>query len=86
MGRAPVQADDPTLLAHLNRDEVWLTEKTDRGTTALTALAEYGETRCGDRSTWRGPTCKGVLALYPSTVGLRCAERWVRSRTTHDGR
>jgi AAA15 family ATPase/GTPase len=35
---------DTSLLNHLNRDEVWLTEKgTDTdGATALTALAEYG--------------------------------------------
>ncbi|MFD0747577.1 ATP/GTP-binding protein [Phytohabitans flavus] len=36
---------DTSLLNHLNRDEVWLTEKDDRGATTLTALAEYG----GDR-------------------------------------
>jgi predicted ATPase len=33
---------DTSLLNHLNRDEVWLTEKGDGGTTTLTALAEYG--------------------------------------------
>jgi uncharacterized protein len=33
---------DTSLLNHLNRDEVWLTEKGDTGTTTLTALAEYG--------------------------------------------
>lgn len=33
---------DTSLLNHLNRDEVWLTEKGDDGATALTALAEYG--------------------------------------------
>jgi uncharacterized protein len=33
---------DTSLLNHLNRDEVWLTEKGDNGATALTALAEYG--------------------------------------------
>jgi energy-coupling factor transporter ATP-binding protein EcfA2 len=33
---------DTTLLNHLNRDEVWLTEKGESGTTTLTALAEYG--------------------------------------------
>ncbi len=32
---------DTSLLGHLNRDEIWLTEKDDRGATALTALAEY---------------------------------------------
>lgn len=36
---------DTSLLNHLNRDEVWLTEKGIDGTTSLTALAEYG----GDR-------------------------------------
>jgi uncharacterized protein len=36
---------DTSLLNYLNRDEVWLTEKNDSGTTTLTALAEYG----GDR-------------------------------------
>lgn len=36
---------DTSLLGHLNRDEVWLTEKADDGATRLTALAEYG----GDR-------------------------------------
>jgi hypothetical protein len=36
---------DTTLMAELNRDEVWLTEKGDDGATRLTALAEYG----GDR-------------------------------------
>lgn len=33
---------DTTLLNNLNRDEVWLTEKSARGATQLTALAEYG--------------------------------------------
>jgi uncharacterized protein len=33
---------DTSLLNHLNRDEVWLTEKGSGGSTALTALAEYG--------------------------------------------
>lgn len=33
---------DTSLLNHLNRDEVWLTEKGRDGATTLTALAEYG--------------------------------------------
>lgn len=33
---------DTSLLNHLNRDEVWLTEKGANGATTLTALAEYG--------------------------------------------
>ena len=33
---------DTSLLNHLNRDEVWLTQKGDDGATTLTALAEYG--------------------------------------------
>ena len=33
---------DTSLLNHLNRDEVWLTEKGNDGATTLTALAEYG--------------------------------------------
>lgn len=33
---------DTSLLNHLNRDEVWLTEKSGNGATTLTALAEYG--------------------------------------------
>ena len=33
---------DTSLLNHLNRDEVWLTEKGTNGATTLTALAEYG--------------------------------------------
>ena len=33
---------DTSLLNHLNRDEVWLTEKGETGATTLTALAEYG--------------------------------------------
>ncbi len=33
---------DTSLLNHLNRDEVWLTEKGGNGATTLTALAEYG--------------------------------------------
>lgn len=33
---------DTSLLNHLNRDEVWLTEKGGDGATSLTALAEYG--------------------------------------------
>lgn len=33
---------DTSLLNHLNRDEVWLTEKSPLGDTTLTALAEYG--------------------------------------------
>ncbi len=33
---------DTSLLNHLNRDEVWLTEKSETGATSLTALAEYG--------------------------------------------
>jgi hypothetical protein len=35
-------AHDTSLLNHLNRDEVWLTEKGDNGATMLIALAEYG--------------------------------------------
>jgi ABC-type lipoprotein export system ATPase subunit len=33
---------DTSLLNYLNRDEVWLTEKSRNGATTLTALAEYG--------------------------------------------
>jgi predicted ATPase len=33
---------DTSLLNHLNRDEVWLTEKGDDGATRLAALAEFG--------------------------------------------
>ena len=33
---------DTSLLNHMNRDEVWLTEKSSNGATTLTALAEYG--------------------------------------------
>jgi uncharacterized protein len=33
---------DTSLLNHMNRDEVWLTEKGINGATTLTALAEYG--------------------------------------------
>jgi predicted ATPase len=33
---------DASLLAELNRDEVWITEKGRNGATRLTALAEYG--------------------------------------------
>jgi predicted ATPase len=33
---------DTSLLNHMNRDEVWLTEKTEGGATILKALAEYG--------------------------------------------
>jgi hypothetical protein len=33
---------DTSLLNHLNRDEVWLTEKGPDGATTLTALAEFG--------------------------------------------
>ena len=33
---------DTSLLNYLNRDEVWLTEKDENGTTSLTALAEFG--------------------------------------------
>jgi hypothetical protein len=33
---------DTSLLNYLNRDEVWLTEKSGDGATTLTALAEYG--------------------------------------------
>lgn len=33
---------DTSLLNHLNRDEVWLTEKGESGATTLTALAEFG--------------------------------------------
>lgn len=36
---------DVSLLDHLNRDEVWLTEKDDSGMTQLVALAEYGGER-----------------------------------------
>ena len=33
---------DTSLLNHLNRDEVWLTEKSADGATSLTALADFG--------------------------------------------
>lgn len=36
---------DTSLLNHLNRDEIWLTEKDHKGQTTLTALAEYGGER-----------------------------------------
>jgi uncharacterized protein len=36
---------DTSLLNHLNRDEVWLTEKGNDGATTLIALAEYGGER-----------------------------------------
>jgi uncharacterized protein len=36
---------DTSLLNHLNRDEVWLTEKTDEGDTRLGALAEFAGER-----------------------------------------
>ncbi|MDN5854007.1 MAG: AAA family ATPase [Actinomycetia bacterium] len=36
---------DTSLLNHLNRDEVWLTEKDDRGATRLGALAEFAGER-----------------------------------------
>ena len=36
---------DVSLLNHLNRDEVWLTEKDSDGMTQLVALAEYGGER-----------------------------------------
>ena len=32
---------DTSLLGHLNRDEVWITEKRPDGSTELTALAEF---------------------------------------------
>lgn len=38
-------AHDTSLLNHLNRDEVWLTEKTEHGTTRLGALAEFAGER-----------------------------------------
>lgn len=36
---------DISLLNHLNRDEVWLTEKLEDGTTRLGALAEFAGER-----------------------------------------
>lgn len=36
---------DTSLLTHLNRDEVWLTEKTEEGSTRLGALAEFAGER-----------------------------------------
>jgi AAA15 family ATPase/GTPase len=36
---------DTSLLNHLNRDEVWLTEKSDDGATRLGALAEFAGER-----------------------------------------
>jgi hypothetical protein len=41
-GQLVFTSHDTSLLNHLNRDEVWLTEKTTQGATTLTALAEYG--------------------------------------------
>lgn len=38
-------AHDTSLLAHLNRDEVWLTEKDEQGRTRLGALAEFAGER-----------------------------------------
>src|SRR5260370_20591708 len=53
---------DTSLLNHLNRDEVWLTEKGDTGSTTLTALAEYG----GDK----GRPCLNLEKAYlPGKVG-----------------
>jgi uncharacterized protein len=39
---------DTSLLNHLKRDEVWLTETDGKGSTTMTALTEYG----GDKA-WR---------------------------------
>ena len=36
---------DTSLLNHLNRDEVWLTEKDSEGVTSLNALAEFSGNR-----------------------------------------
>jgi hypothetical protein len=36
---------DTSLLNHLNRDEVWLTEKSEDGATRLGALAEFAGER-----------------------------------------
>jgi uncharacterized protein len=49
---------DTSLLGHLNRDEVWLTEKDANGATSLTALAEYS----GDRVRQSTNLEKGYLA------------------------
>ncbi len=41
-GQLVFTTHDTSLLNHLNRDEVWLTEKGEDGMTTLTALAEFG--------------------------------------------
>jgi hypothetical protein len=66
---------DTSLLGHLNRDEVWLTEKGADGATRLTALAEYGGDKVRRSTNLERAYLQGRFGALPQVdeVGLRQA-------------
>lgn len=57
---------DVSLLNHLNRDEVWLTEKDESGSTELVALAEYGGGRVRKSANLERAYMQGRFGALPS--------------------
>lgn len=74
---------DTSLLNHLNRDEVWLTEKDTNGATTLTALAEYGGDKVRRSTNLERAYLQGRFGAVPefdqrllrSALGLAAGER-----------
>ena len=56
---------DTSLLNHLNRDEVWLTEKNDDGATVLGALAEFAGERVRKSSNLENAYLHGRFGALP---------------------
>lgn len=58
---------DTSLLNHLNRDEVWLTEKTEAGATRLGALAEFAGERVRTSVNLERAYLQGRFGALPDT-------------------
>jgi hypothetical protein len=77
---------DTSLLNHLNRDEVWITEKGADGATTLTALAQFGGDKVRRSLNWRRHTFKADLAASRNSISSGCARPSACFRTTTDGK
>jgi uncharacterized protein len=67
---------DTSLLNHLNRDEVWLTEKTEGGATRLGALAEFAGERVRRSRISKEPTCTADSERCPMSIVRSCCALW----------
>ncbi len=59
---------DVSLLNHLNRDEVWLTEKNDEGMSQLEALVEYSGERVRKSINLERACLQGRFGAVPQTA------------------